>query len=125
MHTVRLLLAALLVTALAGGCTARTTILTDQDQIAQLAIAFVATPFTDDYGILRVPGYVDNNSDSNFRTVTLEIQLVDADGNKKERATYELQDIAPHNRKTFDLNLGTLPPDRTALVSITSLEVVE
>lgn len=124
MRLVRLGLVLLLVVLAAAGCKPSTTTITDQEAIAEKAIGFVSVPFQDDYGLLRVPGYVDNLSDSEFRAVTLEITLLDEDGNKKEKITHVLENIPPKTRKTFDLNAGPIPPGRTATIAITSLEVV-
>lgn len=96
---------------------------TDQAEIDARVIAFVSNPFTDDYGLLRVPGYVDNLTESELRAVTLQIQLVDEAGTKRESITYVVKDVPPSSRKTFDLNAGTLPTKRTATIEVTTLEV--
>lgn len=124
MRLVRLGLALLLVALAAAGCKPSTTTITDQDAIAEKAIGFVSVPYSDDYGLLRVPGYVDNLSDSELRAVTLEITLLDDDGNKKEKITHVLENVPPKTRKTFDVTAGPIPPGRTAIISITSLQVV-
>jgi len=125
MRTAMILAILLAVTLAVTGCSAPTTTLTDQAEIAEKAVAFAANPFSDDYGLLRLTGYVDNLSESEFRAVTIEIRLVDGDGNEKEKITHTLEDVAAGTRKTFDINAGTLPPTRTARIAITSVEVAQ
>lgn len=120
-----ILLLAITIAIGAVGCAPETATITDQEKIAEQAIAFAAPPFADDYGLLRLTGYVDNLSKSDFRAVTIEIQLIDEDGNKKEKITHTLKDIPAGTRKTFDINGGTLPASRKAEIAITSLEVVK
>lgn len=102
-----------------------TVTITDPDTVNKSALAFVGTPFPDDYGLLRVPGWVENQTDQKFRSATLQIQLLDEDGTKKEQITYDVENVEPGVRKTFDINAGTLPPSRTATVSITKIEMME
>jgi ABC-type glycerol-3-phosphate transport system substrate-binding protein len=125
MRVVRIVVALLAMAIAVTGCGGTTTTVTDQTQIGEKAIAFAASPFSDDYGLLRLTGYVDNLSESEFRAVTIEIQLSDADGNKKEKITHTLKDVPAKSRKTFDINAGTLPATRTAAIAITSIEVVQ
>jgi hypothetical protein len=101
------------------------TTVTDSEQIDQMALAFVGTPYPDDYSLLRIPGWVDNQSKQKLRTVTLEIQLLDEKGAKKEKITYDVTDVEPNTRTTFDINAGTLPPSRTATVAITKIEAID
>lgn len=102
-----------------------TTTINDPGQINKVALGFVGSPFPDDYGILRIPGWVDNRSNKKMRRVTLQIQLLDEKSAKKEKITYVVTDIEPATRKTFDLNAGTLPSSRSATISIQQLEVVD
>ncbi len=97
---------------------------TEAEQIAAVALGWVGSPFPDDYGLLRVPGWVENRSTQKIRSATVEIQLLDEDGNKKEKVSYEVTDIAPGARKTFDINAGTLPSSRTATIAITRVELI-
>lgn len=101
----------------------QTTVIEDPAEIDKMVIGFVGSPFVDDYNMLRVPGYVDNNSDSDIKSATLEIQLIDEDGNKKELVEYIMEDIGARSRETYDVNAGTVPADRTATIRIVQLEV--
>lgn len=95
----------------------------DPEVINEMVLGFVSSPFTNDYNVLRVPGWIDNNSGSEIRAASIEIQLFDEDGNKKELIEYVVEDIQPNSRKTFDLNAGTIPASRTAQIQIVGLEV--
>jgi len=97
----------------------------DEQQISKMALAFVGAPFPDDYNVLRVPGWVDNRSKQDFKTVTIEIQLLDEKKAKKEKVTYEVADVPAGTRKTFDVNAGTLPSTREATIQIVKVEVVQ
>lgn len=97
----------------------------DEKVINKTVIAFVNEPQVDNYNLLRVPGWIDNQSGKQLRSATLLIQLSDGDGNKREKITYEVLDLAPKSRKTFDINAGVIPPDRKATVEVTQIEVFE
>jgi hypothetical protein len=100
----------------------QTSVLTDEDAINERVTAFVRNPYQDDYGMMRLPGYVDNTGEEQIAVVTLEIQLLDGDGNKRELVKYHVRDIAAGARKTFDANAGSINADRNAEVKVTSLE---
>ena len=51
----------------------------DKKVIDATVIAFAGSPYSDDFGYLRVPGYVDNISKSEVKSVSLKIQLSDKD----------------------------------------------
>lgn len=99
--------------------------ITKPEEVNETVIAFVGAPYKDDYGTLRVPGYVDNLTKSEIRAATLRIQLLDNKGNKKEKITQVVTDIRPSSRKTFDINVGTKNEDRKPSVSVTKVEVVQ
>jgi hypothetical protein len=42
-----------------------------------------------------------------------------------ELVTFDVEDIGPGNRKTFDVSAGTLAGPRTAEITIVSAEVYE
>jgi hypothetical protein len=99
--------------------------ITNEEQVNEMALAFVTSPYTDDYDVLRVPGWFDNLSKSEMRAARLEIQLLDEDGAKKEKITYDVQDIPANTRKTFDINAGTISGDRTATIKVVWVEVYQ
>ena len=96
---------------------------TDEDKVNEMALAFVSAPYTDDYQVMRVPGWFDNLSKSEMRAARLEIQLLDEDGAKKEKITYDLKDIPAQTRKTFDINAGTISGARDATIKVVWVEV--
>lgn len=96
----------------------------DEATINKTVLAFVQEPQTDNYSLARVPGWIDNQSNKKIRSATLLIQLFDGDGNRREKITYEVVNLEPKSRKTFDINAGTIPPDRKATVNVTEIEVV-
>ncbi|MHB9148474.1 MAG: hypothetical protein ACYC33_00065 [Thermoleophilia bacterium] len=102
-----------------------TTAITDPAQIDEIAVAFVQNPYNDDYGMMRIVGYLDNFGSSTIVSATLEIQLLGDDGGKKELVTYEVADVAPGARRTFDANAGTIDGSRTVNVKIAELRVEE
>ncbi|MCZ7661568.1 MAG: hypothetical protein M5U22_00790 [Thermoleophilia bacterium] len=106
----------------AGGTT---TEITDPAQIDTVAVAFVQNPYTDDYEITRIAGYLDNLGDKTIVSAALEIQLLGKDGGKDELVQYEVLNVPPHTRKSFDANAGTIPGPRTAEVKIVGLRVSE
>ncbi len=103
---------------------AETQIIEDQAQIDEMALAYIAQPYPDDYNTTRIPGYLDNRSESEFAEVTIEIQLLTDDGDAAELIQHELTDIAPGARKTFDINAGTIGETRRAEVDVTSITIV-
>jgi len=100
-----------------------TTVIEDKATIDTTVIAFVGNPYPDDFGYLRVPGYIDNVSNSEVRAVTLEIQLLDADFNKKEKIETTVEGIPAGGRKTYDINVGVVPVDRQAEIAVVKVEV--
>jgi len=100
-----------------------TTAIEDPATIDATVIGFAGATYADDFGYLRLPGYVDNISDSDVRSVSIQIQLSDADGNKMELIEHTAKDIPAKTRQTFDINAGVLPPDRVATIAIVKIEV--
>ncbi len=100
-----------------------TQVIDDPAVVNEMVLGYVSAPFTNDYNVLRIPGWIDNNSESEIRAATIQIQLMDEDGNKKELIDLTVDDIAPNSRKTFDVNGGTIPGTRTAQIIILELEV--
>lgn len=98
---------------------------TEPDTINELAAAYVDRPYPDDYNVTRVVGYVDNVSQEQFSSVTLEIQLLTSDGDKAELIEHTLEDIAPGTRKTFDINAGTIGDTRLAEGGIAEIVILE
>ncbi len=103
----------------------RKSVVTDQAKINKLVLGYVGAPYPDDYNVLRVPGWVDNLTTQRIVSATLEIQLLDKDGNRKELVQYEVDDIAARSRKSFNANGATFTQPRTATIKITRLEVAE
>lgn len=95
----------------------------DTDTINDMVLGYVSAPYPNDYGVTRVTGWLDNNSKSEIHAATISIQLLDEDGNKKERLEYVIEDVPANSRKTFDLNAGTISGSRTATIAITKVEV--
>ena len=94
-------------------------------QIDKLTIAFVGAPYPDDYNVLRLPGWIDNKSKQKFRSATVQIQLLDEKGAKKEKITYDVENLDPQTRTTFDINAGTLPATYKAEIQVTKVEVIQ
>jgi hypothetical protein len=103
----------------------RPTTTIDDPELMQEVIGYVGPPYRDDYDTTRVNGYVDNFSSEEIAVVTIEVQLLNEDGEREELVTFELEDIGAGNRKTYDISAGTLPGPRTAEITIVSMEVYE
>lgn len=99
-----------------------TVAITDEKQMNDAARVFVRNPYKDDYGVARIPGYVDNLGSEDIALVSLEIQLYEKE-DKRELVKYEVRGIPAGTRKSFDANAGTLGDARTATVKIVGLEV--
>lgn len=132
MHkSARVVWVIMLVAAVALGCVmsgcapGQTTAVTDQDRIAKMAVGFVNEPYLDDYGMTRIAGWVQNRSGDRLETVTLAITLLDDKGNKREKVTYEVHDVEPGKRVTFDANAGSIAGSRLAKVAIARMEVAQ
>lgn len=110
-------------TNLLDGLRGSTTV-TDPQRVNEMVLAYVGTPFPDDYGLLRVPGWVQNNTGETLKGVTVDVQLFNEDGKREEKVSLTVKDIGPRARKSFDVNAGTLPPSRTATISVGSVEVI-
>jgi hypothetical protein len=102
---------------------APTRTLTDPAAIQRTAFGFVNNPYRDDYGMWRISGYLDNLSKTRIAKAYLEVQLADSSGNNKELVKYQVTDILPGARKSFDANAGSLSGPRKANATITRLEV--
>lgn len=102
-----------------------TALIEDQEQIDEQVLVFVRNPYKDDYQLSRLPGYLDNKGDRRILRATLEIELRDSSGNRKEIVSYEVHDIEPGTRKTFDANAGAIDGPRQAAVRVSELEVVQ
>ncbi|HEY3318399.1 MAG TPA: FxLYD domain-containing protein [Coriobacteriia bacterium] len=104
---------------------AKKTTVTDPTTIAKLTLGFVQNPYPDDYNVMRIPGWIDNRGNQRIVTADVEIQLLDQGGNRKELVKYQVTDIAPRSRKSFDANGGNFNAPRTAKVKIVKLEVAQ
>lgn len=102
-----------------------TKVISDAKQIDKMTLGFVREPYADDYNNLRVPGWIDNRSKQDMKVVSVEIQLLDEKQQKKEKITYDIQNVAAGTRETFDINAGMVPPGRTAQITIKKVEVIE
>jgi hypothetical protein len=103
---------------------APTETITDTELLEGVAIAFVQTPFLNDYANVRVPGWVDNVSGSKIRSVTLEARLIDQDGNRREQITHVVYELDAGTRRSFDINAGTIAGPRTAEISVVEAVVL-
>lgn len=101
----------------------KTSLVTDQEAIDGQVLVFVRNPYKDDYGMARIAGYLENNGETVIVRAKLEIELRDRDGNRQEIVQYEVTNIDPTTRKTFDANAGTIPDTRQATVKVVELEV--
>lgn len=90
-----------------------------------LARGWVGAPYPDDYGMTRIPGYMDNVSKDDLRNAKIEIQLLDDKGNRKEVVKYTVESVPVGARTTFDVNAGPIGGPRTATVKLISVEVVK
>jgi hypothetical protein len=104
---------------------AKKTVITDQATIGRLSLGFVQNPYPDDYNVMRIPGWVDNRGAQRIVSADLEIQMTDDQGNRKELVKYQVLDIPPRSRKSFDANGGTFSGARKTQVKIVRLEVVQ
>jgi hypothetical protein len=100
-------------------------VVTDAKTVNSIASGFVRNPYKDDYDMTRIAGYVDNLGGDKLARVVFEIRLLDPQGNKKERVTYVVENVAPHARKTFDANAGQIAGARTAEARITEVDVLK
>lgn len=99
--------------------------ITDQTEINSRAIGFAQTPYRDDYGNLRVAGYVDNLGSTTLIKVQTTIELRDRDGGKQDEIEHVVTDIPPGQREWFDLDAGRFEDSREAYIVITSIEVAQ
>lgn len=93
-----------------------------EEQINSTVRVFVRNPYKDDYGVSRIPGYVDNLSTAHVASVTMKITLYEKE-DRKEVVTYEVLDVPANARKTFDANAGIIGGARTAQVEVQGVEV--
>jgi len=100
-------------------------LVTSPSEAGTLARGWVGSPYTDDYGLTRIPGYLDNLSKQDISNAKIEVQLLDSDGNRKETVEYTVVSVPAGKRRTFDVNAGALNGPRTAQVVLKSLEVVK
>jgi hypothetical protein len=120
-----LLVAALAYLALAPGAenlfrSAHT--VTDPALVKKSVVVFVRNPYKDDYGVTRIPGYIDNVGRQDIASVDVEIQLYDGE-KRKELVKYTVEDVKAGARKTFDANAGLIDIGREARIKIKALEV--
>lgn len=94
-------------------------------EAGQLARGWVGSPYVDDYGMTRIPGYLDNISKNELANARIEIQLTDSSGNRKEIVKYTVESVPSGKRRTFDANAGALDGPRDATVILKSVEVVK
>jgi hypothetical protein len=102
-----------------------TTVIQDEEQINEQVLVFVRNPYKDDYDLSRLPGYLDNKGELKIVRATLEIELRDSSDNRREVVSYEVRDVQPGSRKTFDANAGAINGPRKAAVKVVELEVVQ
>ncbi len=107
-----------------GDVLVETTTITERETIDETVLGFVAVPYIDDYGNLRVPGYLDNLSGSDIRSARLEIDLLDDTGDLGETVLHTLENVPAGSRKTFDINAGTIGESRRAEIEVLEIEVV-
>jgi hypothetical protein len=101
------------------------TVITEAATIDEQVLAYIRPPYKDDYEMMRISGYVDNNGETWLRRAVLEIQLKDSEGNNKELVKYEVTDLPPESRKTFDANAGSIGGTRQATIKVVEIEVVQ
>jgi hypothetical protein len=95
---------------------------TDEKTVNEMVTVFVRNPYKDDYGMLRLPGHVDNLTASDIASVRLEVTLYE-DGERREVVEYVVNDVPAKKRRTFDANAGAIPGMRTAKVQVKAIEV--
>lgn len=96
--------------------------ITDEKTVNKMVTVFVRNPYKDDYGMLRLPGYVDNLTGTDIASVRLEMTLYE-DGERREVVEYVVTDVPAKKRRTFDANAGAIPGMRTAKVQVKAIEV--
>lgn len=95
----------------------------DEAEIAARALAFVQPPYRDNYGNMRLAGYVDNLGDRTFVTATLMIELRDREGNRTAQIEHVVPNVPAGERKWFDLDAGTYTEPQAPTISVESLEM--
>lgn len=95
---------------------------TDEKAMNEMVSVFVRNPYKDDYGMLRLPGYVDNLTGSDIASVKLEMTLYE-NGERREVVEYVVRDVPAKSRRSFDANGGAIPGMRTAQVRVVAVEV--
>lgn len=120
-----LAVAAYLLLSGSSGGSGSTTVVTDPQTINSTVSGFVRNPFKDDYGSMRLAGYLDNLSDKTVVVADIELQLTDRDGNRKELVKYTIHDIPPNSRKTYDANAGIIKDARDVTIKVVRLEVAD
>lgn len=95
---------------------------TDEKALNEMVSVFVRHPFKDDYGMLRLPGYVDNLTGADIASIKLEFTLYE-NGERREVVEFVVRDVPAKTRRTFDANAGPIPGMRTAQVKVVAIEV--
>ena len=110
--------------SLDGGTSASSgVVVEDEAEIAERALAFVQPPYRDNYGNMRIAGYVDNLGDRAFVSATLSIELRDGEGNRTATIEHVVPDVAAGKRTWFDLDAGTFEEPQSPTVAVMSLEL--
>lgn len=100
-------------------------VIDDPAEISARAIAFVQPPYRDDYGNMRVAGYIDNVGDRAMKTANISIELRSSEGDLEETIEHDLKNVPAGERTWFDIEGGTWGGPRTPSISVVSLEVVQ
>ena len=98
------------------------TITESRGDLAKRPSASSSLPYKDDYGMTRVAGYIDNQLGKELKAVQVEVRLLDDKNNKRELLRYEVTDVAPRSRKSFDVNAGAITGTRKAEIKVVKIE---
>ncbi len=96
--------------------------ITDEAEISTMALAFVQPPYRDDFGNVRVAGYVDNQSATTFLRTKVSIELRDPAGNRTAVLEHELSTIPAGQRLWYDIDGGTFTGPQEATVAVIEIE---
>ncbi len=98
-------------------------LITDEAKVNKSALAFVQPAYRDDYGNMRIAGYVDNLGDRHLVAANLVIELRDEEGNRSAVIEHSVKSIPPRQRRWFDIDSGTWQGPQSTTIAVESIEV--
>ena len=98
-------------------------VITDEAEVNAHALAFVQPAYRDDYGNVRLAGYVDNLGGATLIAANIEIELRNESGDRTALVAHSVTSIPPGQRKWFDIDQGTWTGPQQSTIKVTSIEV--